>query len=422
MSKKNARRVDPRSIYARKTLLGRQIFKLGSVDIPFNYLFVMLAGGAILLGVFAFVQKQQKAFAEDIADTVLRDLGAITSGASVAKGTSQGVDIPNSDITLECSDECTCGMTIGAVTAQLKDNIVFGQDNLKGTKLILWAQDWSLPLRVSNFLFVTTPRIKYYMIAAPNSKLLKTFKERIPDNIDMTYIEDPNPNLNTGMIGGNKITNLGYDAVRIVSLSDQIVRPAEMKTCIRDISFKDADVSCVVITPNKVVPGIDNAFNVMLADKEPGEMAYFYAHYVVVGETAALASIFADNWHQFECNMRKAYMRLSFLSLVISERSNELHNQQSTICTGISYPQKSDPTTNPPIPKNWFEKIADTSKALAINEEGAMYQGDITEAGFSRHPPGIQTATRNIIELQKNLKEIETRNLDLLRHDCPLIY
>ena len=79
-------------------------------------------------------------------------------------------------------------------------------------------------------------------------------------------------------------------------------------------------------------------------------------------------------------------MRLSFLSLVISERSNELHNQQSTICTGISYPQKSDPTTNPPIPKNWFEKIADTSKALAINEEGAMYQGDITEAGFSRHP------------------------------------
>jgi len=422
MSKKSARQAAHRGRSARNIPLGRRRFKLGAVDIPFNYLFVMLAGGAILLGVFAFVQKQQKAFAEDVADTVLRDLGAITSGASVAKGTSQGVDIPNSDITLECTDECTCGMTLGAVTAQLKDNLVFGQNNLKGTKLILWAQDWNLPIRVSNFLFITTPRIKYYVIAAPNSKLLKTFKERIPDNIDMTYIEDANPNLNTGMIGGQKITNLGYDAVRIVSLSDQTAIPSGMKTCIKDISFQDGDVSCVVITPNKVVPGINNAFNVLLWDKNPGKMTYFYSYYVVVGETAALAAIFADNWHQFECNMRKAYMRLSFLSLLVSDRSNELYKQQSTICPSLSYPQKSDPNRNPPTPKNWFEKMADTSKALATNEEGAMYQGDITDSAFNEQPPGIQTATRNIIDLQKNLKEIEAKNRDLLRQDCPLLY
>ena len=287
---------------------------IGTVDVPFNWIFVMIAGGAILFGAFAFVQKQRSAFAQDLADTVLRDLGAITSGASVAKGTSQVIDIPESTITLSCTDECNCGLSIPPVTTGLKDNILYGQNIIKGTKIVMWSNDWNLPLRSTNLLYVTTPRIKHYILhrASPNDAFAKQFSERIPDNINMTFLTD-----NT--LSPGRITNIGYDAVRFVMLDDRT--SGASPTCTVHSSFINADVSCVTIRPDTRTPGITNAYDITIYDKAADRLGFSAKTYRVVGESMAIAAMFADNSHQFECNLRQAYRRLASVALLSASRS-----------------------------------------------------------------------------------------------------
>ncbi len=393
------------------------------------YLFaraLKLHPAAAFLAAFAFVAKQRKAFNAEIADSLLRDLGAITAGAATAKGTSQTVDIPDSDIKLACTDECTCTMSINGVEGQLKDNLVFGQDKLKGTKLILWAQDWSLPLRVTNFLFMTTPRVKYYVAggSTPTDKaVLKALKERIPDNILVEYVDT------SGATSYSTKKYLGHDATRFVLIYGNPNSP--FTGCDNlDSSFQGTDVSCVFIKPD-TSKGLTNAYDVEIRSepKTAGNTVTFQktGTYRVVGEGAALAAAFSDSPLQFECNMKRAYKRLGSIANLTAQRSNELEKKRmtagSTLCPGRSYycissltsPPLHCPLNSGALPPN---KLADLEKASGELAKASTLKNSL--GASSSPPPQPPDSTMN--NLQTSISEINKRNSELLRNDCPLLY
>lgn len=391
----------------------------------------MIAGGAILLSVFAFVQKQQKVYSEEISQTVLRDLGAMASGAQVAKGTSQVVEIPDSDITFSCTPECTCGLTIKSVTATLKDNLVLGQDKIKGAKMILWAQDWSIPLRVTNLLFLTTPRIKYYILHRPNGKLAQAFKERIPDNINFTFVSEGGATPATALIAGHVIEHIGYDAVRFVMLDDRPAAP--LASCQVHDSFSDADVSCVAIRPDATTPGITNSYDIAIYDR-PNSAGHIYR---VIGETQVLAAIFADTSHQFECNLRQAYLRLSHIANLSAVRSNELELRRtqagSTLCNGVPYfplqptisvgsSSGSSSGSTSGLSSGLSSGLLSTSNPLLGLAQASANLGSKEDLTNSLVPSPTNPSDAAVTTIKNSLVTIETRNQDLLRQDCPLLY
>ncbi|PIN70040.1 hypothetical protein COV93_03165, partial [Candidatus Woesearchaeota archaeon CG11_big_fil_rev_8_21_14_0_20_43_8] len=46
----------------------------------------------------------------------------------------------------------------------IKLGTVFGPHKIEGNKMIVWSRDWSIPFRIANFLYVTSPKVKYYFV------------------------------------------------------------------------------------------------------------------------------------------------------------------------------------------------------------------------------------------------------------------
>lgn len=398
-------------------------YRLGAIDVPFNWIFIMVAGGAILLAVFAFVAKQQKAFKEDIASTVLRDLRAITAGGITAKGTSQKIDIPDSDITFDCTEECDCGMTIGNVRSGFKDNIIFAPKKISGTQLILWAQDWSLPIRVTNFLFMTTPRVKFYLVpyGSTSKTVFKALKERIPENLDVTALSDTT--------AASLVDYIGEDAVRFIIVDESSNHGGPITiNCQQGFnlksSFKEADVSCVTVRAFKA--NVSNAYDIEIKTRDPNTntLTFQSKQFRVIGEAPVIAAAFSEDAHQWECNMKRAYRRLASVSNLMVQRSDYLQKMNNpgggagTLCREpypciIKQPTQTSWCPDPGTLKKYPpEKFMDAARSISARPE--------LKNSFSYSTGNDQD--KDIELLQSNLKLIITANNNFLRQDCPLIY
>ena len=78
--------------------------KRGQVDIHINWIFILVAGGLILL-FFASVAIKQRAVSEakyNIA--VSKDLSAILSSSQVAAGTANVINVPYVNIDFDCNN------------------------------------------------------------------------------------------------------------------------------------------------------------------------------------------------------------------------------------------------------------------------------------------------------------------------------
>ena len=66
--------------------------KKGQIQVTFNWFYVLIAGGVILLFFFGIVMKQQKVSEENLAYDVVRIMESIFTGAGVSEKTKNFID------------------------------------------------------------------------------------------------------------------------------------------------------------------------------------------------------------------------------------------------------------------------------------------------------------------------------------------
>jgi len=351
----------------------------GQVEAQFNWIFVLIAGAVILMVAFAFITKQRSAKKLENADKMLKIIDEITTGAGLSEGTAEILDLPNMEVGLKCTEECTCTVDVApAPSSEFRSKIIFGPKKLN-RRIMLWAQAWNKPFRVSNFVYVTSPTTKYYIVRNPSSVVGQYIEQRLPEfseEFEITYVDSK--------AQMQAIQHPGTDHVRIVYV-DEDTNCKETHP-----SFYREDYSCLVLNQAQS--------NIFYNKKSARSMEFDYYDTPAIGEAALFAAIFAEEYQLYKCNMHRAFDKLTHVAAVLDARTERLEAERlesPAVCA--QYAEYSYDSTESAV--NALGEIVDASKKLAYDLNGV----DI----------GVLESSSNILQRQNRLADSE---------GCPPMY
>ena len=269
--------------------------KRGAIEVQFNWIFVLIAG-AVILAFFVSVVMKQKALADDKASVIiLNKLETILTGAKESTGTVNIIEIPNRNVEFEC------GLyRVGNAHVNIEDKILFSPDLIKGKKLILWALDWSIPFKITNFLYVTHPEVRYIVVGT-DPLANQIYTDWLPD--------DPSFN--------KEITN---DVSSISDLNNYRVK----------LIFVNGDsvaVPGLQSVPNSRVTAIK-----IFGNSEKGTISFFQKNSAGWGndipftlpylkKESIIGAIFAQDAERYQCAMDNAMTKAGIISTSYDQRS-----------------------------------------------------------------------------------------------------
>jgi len=301
--------------------------KRGMLEVQFNWIFILIAGAVILAFFFSIIQKQQSISEQKLALEVVNQIDAITTGAAVARGAAQRVDLPRSGIDFTCTDDCSCAFSVGPVTRDYQDKIIFSPQHIEGKEIVFWTQEWRVPFRVTNFLYITNDRIKYFFVYDENipqsEQLKRQLEQELPAQINAEFITPSE--ICTGDTGCVKNENfLQVKFVFLETLPDILSGSLGL---LHD-SFRTTDVTGLYVSSGQLTFFKCRKNRVGNCDSTPS---------LYVGDAPLYGAIFAYDETAYRCNLREATKRLSYVSHVLELRNNILFQDSELALRGCDY-------------------------------------------------------------------------------------
>ncbi len=262
-------------------------------EVQFNWLFVLVAGTAILLFFTVVVVKQKSVAETSTKATVLKSIEAIMTGASVSTDTINIVDIPNSNI------EVSCGrISLGGVSKQYQSLILFAPSLVKGNKLITQTLAFNAPYRATNLLYITSPQLRYVIIG--NNNLAKEINKSLPVELKKEFY--------TTM---PEIKNSNNYKVRFIVFEDMIDFPKSLE------KMPDSDVTAIKINGDSEKGTIEFWQKDSTSWLAKGSSNY-------IGKASLIGAIYADTLDLYECNMQNVFSKLNLVAKIYIERTKNL--------------------------------------------------------------------------------------------------
>jgi len=282
--------------------------KRGQIEVQFNWVFVLIVGALILVFFINITNVQRKNADQTLAFELLSKVDLIMGGALTIPKTGQVFDMPNIDFNVECNRISTLG-----VSRQFPDRIIFGPDTLKGRKLVIWSQDWTVPYKVTNFLYMTTSNVRYIIVANPNNPDALDFFSKLPENItkeisNLSDIQEKN---------SYKIRLIFLDQVYPVFANDNL-KAVQLPDFMK--KMPDNAVTAVYLNIGTDLP------DARFAQKKGDHLEFVSNEIRIYKEPMEFGAVFAENDEEFNCSVMKAFKKLHYVSEVYAERENMLWN------------------------------------------------------------------------------------------------
>ncbi len=274
--------------------------KKGAVEVQFNWIFVFVVGAMILLLGVGFVQRQRQASETRIAARIVRDLNSVILHSSITPGKSEKISLPE-EIVFSCKEPCSdfgCDSEITVkgsdVSWETPTQPIFSPGDVESTDIITWSQEWSVPFRVCNFLYVTSPTTRYVFVGN-KPELLEIYNDFPPGITKEQYpsFSDVAP-----------ITNY---RTRIITYNEPSYGGPALK-----------DVSVVKIVPTQDDAGKVEFYVKRGADLIPQGTSKY------LGEASLYGAIFSKDSSYYNCSMKKAMLRLGKVSTVYLKKIQTL--------------------------------------------------------------------------------------------------
>src|SRR3989338_5160049 len=145
-------------------------------EIQFNWIFVLIAGAAILIFFTSIIIKQKSITQSSTNIEMLKQMESIIAGASVSTDTIVPFEVPDFEIRISCNK-----LSIGASSTQYQNLILFAPSLIKGNKLVAQTMEFREPYRSTNLLFVTSMQASYILIG---DSLSKEINKTLPAELD----------------------------------------------------------------------------------------------------------------------------------------------------------------------------------------------------------------------------------------------
>jgi hypothetical protein len=306
----------------KKRLIEQKLKKKGQIEIQFNWMFVLIAGGLILVFFTKLVLDIKNNSDQKIALVVMNDLETIATGAGVSKGTAQMLDKPNYDIIVDCGYDlsCDCNYKIGVNNKPFMDKRIFAPKRIVGEKMIAWTLDWSAPFRVNNYLLLTSPDVFYFLVVNhtnPNSKaLMKKFNDTLPSQLEYEFIN---------ITDVSTIENYNYPMVGLIYLHTNINLSAAK--VFEEWRLSHEEVKAVVLNIDD--PSEFDQGNIQLYETTKNyEFVKDGSKMDFIGDESMFAAMFAGNFQNYACNVMESFERLEKVAMIYKQRADDLN------CTG----------------------------------------------------------------------------------------
>lgn len=303
--------------------------KRGAFEVQFNWIFILIAGAVILLFFGMIITKQKAASEQKMVASFLTDLELIMTGSMVSKEALNFISIPNKEINFEGCDFYYIGKGDARLKRDIKEKIIFAPDMIKGTKLTIWTLPWNIPYRVTNFLYLTSPQIRYIIVYDSGSsgfadeieKLLppetitideEEFNVMFRDKKRPDEIDDP-----------GEILDLNNYKVKFVILED--IDPTDTNDVkLVDLNRMEAENVRAIKLDGDTESGTiyfykkqGSKFILDVLSDLNGEAPY-------LGKASLIGAIFAEDERMYECAMQSAFKRMRVVSDVYYDRTRGL--------------------------------------------------------------------------------------------------
>jgi len=300
--------------------------KRGVIEVQFNWIFILIIGGLILVFFLGVVRTQKKVAETKISVTISTDLRAILSGVEVSTQTASLIDIPKTEIEYDC-----LGYSVGGV-AGMRPIASFSPNIIKGNNLLSWTLPWSVPYRVMNFIYLTSPEVRYIIVddddadpgslanelneSLPENYVIEDGQEKLLMNKELITISDWVSNRDTEIIDKN------HYKVRLIFFGTDLL-DALNKDTPNELAQLGEDLTAISVLPSPGL-GLDGHGEITfykqgsLDEFEEDSTTYY------LGKASLIAAIFAEDIESYNCNMQRAFKKFGFITDIYLKRTIEL--------------------------------------------------------------------------------------------------
>lgn len=269
-----------------------------ALEIQFNWMFVLIAGAAILIFFTVIVVKQKNLSETSSEVSVLKGVESIINGAAVSADTINAIDIPNSNIEISCNE-----FSIGKASKKYQSLVLFAPSLIKGNKLITQTLSFDVPFKSTNFLYMTSPQVRYILITDSNQNnknLAKEVNKYLPASLEKEHYETV-PAIKDKNDYKVKLVIFGNININNLDLSN--LKP-------------NSDVTAVKVN------GDTGKGTLEFYKKNAGTITTDTSVYV--GKSSLVGSVYSETKDIYECNMQNAFRKLNLVAKTYIERTNKL--------------------------------------------------------------------------------------------------
>jgi hypothetical protein len=181
------------------------MFSKKAFSMQFSWIFVLLVGFAITLLVVSAISKQKEISDENINVEVVRNINSIFTSAEESTGAFKIINTPDMGLELR-ADSDDLYYFINNKQVNLDDTVLFAPPKISGNQLFTWSKEHKLPMKITNVLYITNKKVKYYFVN--NSNVVRQMIDFLPDNLTYENLTSDNEI--------NNIVDTNYDYYVIV--------------------------------------------------------------------------------------------------------------------------------------------------------------------------------------------------------------
>lgn len=275
--------------------------KKAQMEFTFHWIYIAIAGAIILLFFTGIVVRQSRVSEEKLSSEVTRIMESILTGAGVSEKTKNIIDASGL-VRYILYFDCDAGVSEFGIVgkpsrSQNAIDPIFAPKELWGTKIITWSLPYQFPFKVTDFLFVSSSNIQYYIVG----------DDPVFINEFLNATEAFNRRF---VLELNEIDASGNIQVRIIDVGGMHVPAVGIPNSLR--SFKDKDVTAVVFGSARREADFyvkdDTSWKKL--NSEPVRIVSLGGE----RDAAKYAAIFSGDDKTYRCNMGKAFRRLELVT------------------------------------------------------------------------------------------------------------
>lgn len=346
--------------------------KRAQAESQFHWVFVLIAGAAILafFVTFAYRHKAISEKKEDIKFANYLDM-QVSLAEVTSKSTNNRSDLPYKDIKFSCE-----GIQFSGFEHDFNKKIVFAPTKIKTSRLYISTYQFSMPFKVTNFVYIIAPNVNYIFITDENDPVYAKINSAI-SNIPSNPITMSKYSSYTSMSPDNIKKLQNFPSIRFIFIDKD---PSSDLSSIYE-NFKNKEVSALYIKDK----GLTFYQKTKSSFTQPDKSYY-------LDDASLLGAIITDNKEMYDCMMANAFERLYQASMLYTNLITKFQSERGDCSQSYSSIQ------------NYLDKIKNGAGGLDSIEEF----NTIT-----------QQQTNDLIGAVSSLDQ---KNNQMKQYTCPTIY